>query len=230
MTWACIHPLTRTVLFLAVGVYAAVSSRLAVQIALAGMLLAIALARGTVKAHWRLLVWIHLTGLPGAAIIFVATGYERTRLWGEAFSWGLMEAARYSLRLECLFLANLAMIATISMRELTELFTHRWVPRPLGVPLLTAVRFIPLTLAESRRIYTIQRCRGLRLRPWSPRTWLPVFVPLFISQMQRAHETALMLVVRRIVPGAWAGPSRRLRVLDYAVLGLAVGLCICGRL
>ena len=204
MGWSRLHPLTRAMLFTAVGLYAALGSPPAVQIALAAALLAVVLACGVIRTHWRLLLALHLFGLPGAALLFVLAGYERSGRWAEALAWGLPQAARYSLRLECLLLANLALIGTISLRELTELFMHRWVPKAVGLPLLTAVRFIPLTLAESRRIYDVQRCRGLRLRPWRPRTWLPVLVPLFISQMQRAHDTALMLVVRRIVPGTGA--------------------------
>ena len=75
---------------------------------------------------------------------------------------------------------------------------------PSGTLLSTAVRFLPLTLTEARRIYDIQRCRGLRLRPWAPRTWLPIIVPLFVSQMCRAHDTSVMLVVRRMATGTGA--------------------------
>jgi energy-coupling factor transport system permease protein len=225
MTAACLHPLTRAGLFLAVGLYAALCERVPVQAALAGVLLAIVVACGAIKPYWRLLVWGHLMGLPAVAILFLLTGYERSGLWADAVPWSLIEVAKYALRLECLLLANVAMIGTISLREMTELLTHRWMPAWLGVPLLAAVRFMPLMLAESHRIYNVQRCRGLRLHPWSPRTWLPVFIPLFIAQMQRAHDTALALVVRRMTPGTQAGSPRRLRPLDYVVLSLAAALC-----
>ncbi len=76
--------------------------------------------------------------------------------------------------------------------------TRPWIPPAVGTLLSTAVRFLPLSLAEARRIYDIQRCRGLRLRPWAPQSCLPVIVPLFVSQMCRAHDTSVMLVVRRI--------------------------------
>jgi energy-coupling factor transporter transmembrane protein EcfT len=88
------------------------------------------------------------------------------------------------------------------------------------------VRFVPLSLMEARRIYDIQRCRGLRLRPWAPRSWLPIIVPLFVSQMCRAHDTSVMLVVRRIVPGNRATPARKLGSVDWLVLGLALVICI----
>jgi energy-coupling factor transporter transmembrane protein EcfT len=222
--WNGLHPAARIALFLAACLQAVLGRDLRVTLGLAVVLLGVIAACGVLRSNMRLLLWIHLVGMPGLLAVFVLAGYEQTRVWAAAWSWGLVEAGRYVLRVEGLFLANVALIGTTSMRELAALASHRWIPRPAAVILSTAVRFIPITIAEARRIYEVQRCRGLRLRPWRPRTWLPVMVPLFVGQMCRAHETTLMLTVRRIVPGAAAGARRRLGALDWAVLALV----LCG--
>ncbi len=121
--------------------------------------------------------------------------------------------------------ANLVFISIISTRDIISLFSHRWMPTAAGTLLSTAVRFVPLSLTEARRIYDIQRCRGLRLRPWAPRSWLPIIVPLFVSQMCRAHDTSVMLVVRRIT-GERGRTARRLGSVDWLILGLALAFCI----
>ena len=110
--------------------------------------------------------------------------------------------------------------------EIISLFTRRWIPPAVGTLLSTAVRFLPLTLTEARRIYDIQRCRGLRLRPWAPRSCLPVIVPLFVSQMCRAHDTSVMLVVRRIATVTRGASLWTFGLADLVLLGLALASCL----
>ena len=224
--WTKLHPLTRLALFLTVCLHAALGQEFLPQLLLFAGLLVLLFTCGAAGSHYRLLIWAHALGLPGTLLLFVAIGYEQTHLWSQALSWGAVEGARYALRLECLFLANLVFISITSTREIISLFSHRWMPASAGTLLSTAVRFVPLSLTEARRIYDIQRCRGLRLRPWAPRSWLPIIVPLFVSQMCRAHDTSVMLVVRRIVPGNRAYSTRKLGVADWFVLGLALAICI----
>jgi len=221
-----LHPLTRLTLFLTVCVYAALGRELLPELLLFFGLLVLLLACGAAAAHYRLLLWAHLLGLPGTLLLFVAIGYEQTHLWTQALAWGAAEGSKYVLRLESVFLANLVYISVTSTWEILSLFSHRWIPSAVGTLLSTAVRFVPLSLTEARRVYDVQRCRGLRLRPWAPRSWLPLMVPLFVSQMVRAHDTSVMLVVRRIVPGTGAASFRKLRAMDWLVLGLALALCI----
>jgi len=224
--WTKLHPLTRVALFLTVCLHAATGQDFLPHLMLLCGLLLLVVACGAVTANSRLFILAHLVGLPGTVLLFIAIGYERTHLWSEAISWGVVEAMRYALRVECLLLANLAFIGTTSTREISSLLTHRWMPAAAETLLTTAVRFVPLSLAEARRIYDIQRCRGLRLRPWAPRSWLPMIVPLFVSQMCRAHDTSVMLVVRRIGLQTPATSTRRLRMADLLALGLALATCI----
>jgi len=224
--WTKLHLLTRLALFLIVCLHAALGRELLPQLLLFCGLLLLLFACGAAGPHARLLLWAHLLGLPTTVLLFLVIGYETARSWSEALSWGLVEALRYALRLECLFLANLVFIGITSPQELISLFSRRWIPTAVGTLLSTAVRFLPLTLTEARRIYDIQRCRGLRLRPWAPRTCLPIIVPLFVSQMCRAHDTSVMLVVRRIATGTRATSPRKFGLADLLVLGLALATCI----
>jgi energy-coupling factor transporter transmembrane protein EcfT len=224
--WTKLHPAVRATLFLTVCLRAALERELLPQLLLFCGLLLLLLARGTPAAHYRILLWAHLLGLPGTLLLFVAVGYERAHSCSEALAWGLFEAIKYTLRLESVLLANLLFISITSTREIFSLFPRRWVPASVGILLSTAVRFVPLSLAEARRIYDIQRCRGLRLRPWAPRSWLPIIVPLFVSQMCRAHDMSVMLVVRRIGLGTEGLPARRLGPADLFALALALALGI----
>ena len=224
--WTKLHPLTRLALFLTVCLRAALGEQFLPQFLLFCGLLLLLLTCGTAMPHYRLLIWAHVMGLPATMFLFIAIGYEQTHLWSQSLSWGVVEAARYLLRLECLFLANLVFISITSPREIVSLFSHRWMPAAVGTLLSTAVRFVPITLTEARRIYDIQRCRGLRLRPWALRSWLPIVVPLFVSQMCRAHDMSVMLVVRRMTPGTAISSPRKLGPLDWGVLSLALAICI----
>jgi len=224
--WTKPHPAVRATFFLAVCMRAALEREWLPQSLLFCGLLLLLMACGAAAFHYRFLLWAHLMGLPSTMLLFVVIGYERTHLCPEALSWGVVEALKYALRVESVLLANLVFISTTSTREMFSLFPRRWVPASVATLLSTAVRFLPLSLAEARRIYQVQRCRGLRLRPWSPRSWLPIIVPLFVSQMCRAHDTAVMLVVRRISLGTGSSSDRRWGLADVFVFGLALAMGI----
>jgi len=220
--WTRLNVLTRLALFLVVCLHAAVGRGLLPQLLLCAGLLLLFIGCGAAGPHARLLLWAHGLALPATALLFLAIGYEATRSFAGAISWGLPEALRYILRLESLFLANLLFVSLTTPLEIISLFTRRGIPPAAGTLLSTAVRFLPLSLGEARRIYDIQRCRGLRLRPWAPQSCLPVLIPLFVSQMWRAHDAAVMLAVRRIPSGFRGAPRGAWGAADLLLLGLAL--------
>jgi len=93
---------------------------------------------------------------------------------------------RYEL--ECLFLANSCSLASPAHARSSRCSRIGGLPTAAGNRLLPApaVRFVPLSLTEAHRIYDIQRCRRLATAPVGARSWLPIIVPLFVSQMCRA--------------------------------------------
>jgi len=54
---------------------------------------------------------------------------------------------------------------------------------------------------------------------------LPIIVPLFVSQMCRAHDTSVMLVVRRIGTATRGTSPRKFGIADLLVLGMALATC-----
>ncbi len=224
--WTRLNLLTRLALFLVVCLHAALGEGLLLQMLLCSGLLLLLFGSGAAGPHARLLLWAHLLALPATAILFLAIGYETTRSFSGAVSWGLVEALRYALRIECLLLANLLFVGLTTPLEIISLFARPWIPPALGTLLSTAVRFLPLSLAEARRIYDIQRCRGLRLRPWAPQSCLPVIVPLFVSQMCRAHDTSVMLAVRRMAAGPRGASRGTFGLADLLLLALALASCL----
>jgi energy-coupling factor transporter transmembrane protein EcfT len=224
--WTCLHPSARAALFLALCMRAALERQWLPQSLLFCGLLLLLFACGAAAAHYRFLLWVHLMGLPSTMLLFVAIGYEQTRAIPQALLWGAVEALKYALRVETVLLVNLLFISVTSTREIFALFPRRWMPVSLATLLATALRFVPLSLVEARRIYDVQRCRGQRVRPWAPRSWLPILIPLFVSQMCRAHDTAVMLVVRRIGVAPAAAASRKWTLPDVVTLAIALALCV----
>ncbi len=221
-----LHPGSLLLAFFAVSIYATLcNSVLALALLGLGLLALLATCSPSGKLL-HVIFWLNLLGIPGSMVFFVAAGWEAAGSLPGALRWAIVPAALYTLRLECLVFANLVLVGTTTPRALFAL-GPRWLPSGFRTLLVTAVRFVPLTISEAIRIHQVQRCRGLRLRLWSLRTWLPVLIPLFLAQMRRAHETALMLVVRRVLPTmAPVGPRPGFRPADWLVVGCSAGACL----
>lgn len=224
--WRKLHPATRALIFLTLCAQAAIEHQWLPQLLLFGGLLVLFLTCETVGPHYRWLLRIHLAGVPSAVLLFVLIGYADTRAWPASFFWGLSNGVRYVLRLENMLLGNLLFVSTTTPRELLLLLQPKWAPAFLAPLLSTALRFLPLSLREVRRIYAVQRCRGLRLRLWSPGTWIPLLVPLLLSQMCRSHDAAVMLAVRHLDVSARPAAGPGLKPADLLILTLGLFLCL----
>lgn len=219
-----LHPRALLLAFLYVSIYTTVSQHVESLLLVGAGLVCLLIASRPGPKSFRLLFWLNLLGIPGSFCFFLVAGWEVERTLGGAIGWALHPAALYALRLECLIIANLVLVSTIGPRALFAL-GPRWLPSGFRTLLVTALRFIPLTMNEAIRICQVQRCRGLKLRIWSPRTWVPIVIPLFLAQMRRAHETALMLTVRGIMPGTVSlTEHQRFRPADWLVLSGAAGV------
>jgi energy-coupling factor transport system permease protein len=85
-----------------------------------------------------------------------------------------------------------------------------------GVVLSIALTFIPQTTRSLNRIREAQAVRGHRVR--GPRDWLPIFVPLLVSGLERSMELAEAMVARGY--GAISDRPQPLRTQGPLVLGL----------
>lgn len=194
------NPLARVFLFLAMSFSAALTDfypALLALNALAALLLAAARPR-----LWlvRLALLVFMSWLPISIILFGLAGYDAT---GEAVSGlllGMDWMGIYLLRLLCILLANLFIIASMTSREFIQAMRSLGLPPKLILFATVMLRFLPISLEEARRIVTVQRCRGFRLtRLLNPLNLLPVLTPLFIAHLKRAHETMLCLEVRHFL-------------------------------
>ena len=72
--------------------------------------------------------------------------------------------------------------------------------RELAMVLTIALRFVPNLFEEIDRITVAQRARGADIRagnPWQRmRSWVPVFVPIFVSAFRRAEDLATAMEAR----------------------------------
>jgi energy-coupling factor transport system permease protein len=76
----------------------------------------------------------------------------------------------------------------------------RELTRALTMVLTIALRFVPTLLGEIEKITRAQQARGADFRSPSPaqrvRTWVPVFVPIFVSAFRRAEDLAMAMEAR----------------------------------
>ncbi len=102
----------------------------------------------------------------------------------------------------------------------------RLVPRayyPVAVTLAIAVTFVPVTLRQAEQIREAQAVRGARLR--GLRGWLPLFLPLLSSGLERALQLAEAMVARGFATGAAdadadAGARAQVRTQLLLVVGI----------
>lgn len=103
----------------------------------------------------------------------------------------------------------------------------RLIPRafyPVGVVLSIALAFVPTTLAQFGQIREAQLLRGHRVR--GLRDWLPLFMPLLVSGLERALQLAEAMTARGFgsAPGARPGPARP--ILAAGLVALLAGLLL----
>ena len=83
--------------------------------------------------------------------------------------------------------------------------------RELTMVLTIALRFVPTLFDEIDKITKAQQARGVDLRsknPWRrAQSWVPMFVPIFVSAFRRAEELATAMEAR-----GFRGAQRRTRL------------------
>ena len=166
--------------------------------------------------------------------------------WGRiAITWeGLLAGAAQIYRL-CLLVVIAALLTfTTSPVQLAHGLEALLGPlarlglpvRELAMVLTIALRFVPTLFDEIDKITKAQRARGVDLvsrNPWHRmRSWVPVFVPIFVSAFRRADELATAMEAR-----GFRGAQHRTRLyqlrltrcdLAASLIVLAVGLAAVG--
>jgi energy-coupling factor transport system permease protein len=112
-------------------------------------------------------------------------------------------------------------------REFTRAFT---------MVLTIALRFVPTLFDEIEKITRAQQARGADVRSPSPvqrvRTWVPLFVPIFVSAFRRADELAMAMEARGFRSAHQRTHLHRLQLtrrdLVASLVLVVVGLAILG--
>lgn len=142
----------------------------------------------------------YLFTTPGRALI----AWRGIRLTKEGLSAGLTQIYRLCF----LVVVSSLLTFTTSPSQLThglEALLHPLAR--LGLPVREAamvlsisLRFVPTLFDQVERLIKAQRSRGAALRsgpPWRRlRSWIPVFVPIFVAAFRRADELAVAMDAR----------------------------------
>lgn len=177
--------------------------------------------------------------------LFTTPGEPLVALGGLAVTWeGLLRGALQIYRLCLLVIVGALLTYSTSPSQLTHGLEALLAPldrlglpvRELGMVLTIALRFVPTLLEEIDKITKAQEVRGASLRwggPWRRlRSWVAVFVPIFVSAFRRAEELATAMEARGFRSAHQRTRLRRLHLdwvdLVAASIVLAVGLAILG--
>jgi energy-coupling factor transport system permease protein len=150
---------------------------------------------------------------------------------------GLLLGATQIYRLCLLVVLSSLLTFTTSPTQLTQGLEAVLAPlasvglpvRELSVVLTIALRFVPTLFDQIDRITKAQRARGATFRtgnPWSRmKSWVPMFVPIFVAAFRRADELATAMEARGFRS---ARQRTHLRQLDLTRRDLLASLIVLG--
>jgi energy-coupling factor transport system permease protein len=96
--------------------------------------------------------------------------------------------------------------------------------RDLAMVLTIALRFVPTIALQIDKLSKAQRARGMDYgnAPWNrARTWVPMFVPLFVAAFRRAERLATAMEAR-----GFRGTARRTHMIQLELTGLDLGAAL----
>lgn len=102
--------------------------------------------------------------------------------------------------------------------------------RELAMVLTIALRFVPTLFDEIDKIAKAQRARGIDVvsrNPWQRvRSWVPMFVPIFVSALRRAEELATAMEARGFRSAQHRSRLYRLRLTRQDLIATLVVLVV----
>lgn len=177
--------------------------------------------------------------------LFTTPGQTLFALWGVAVTWeGVLAGGTQIYRLCLLVIVASLLTFTTSPAQLAHGLETLLGPlarlglpvRELAMVLTIALRFVPTLFEEIEKITKAQQVRGVDHRsggPWQRmRSWVAVFVPIFVSAFRRAEELATAMEAR-----GFRTAQRRTRLVQLrltrqdlfaSLFVLAVGLAVLG--
>jgi energy-coupling factor transport system permease protein len=143
------------------------------------------------------LLGLFIAGAPFLFAVFVISGYNIHGDWNTAFEWGSISFGLFFLKVKNLALLNIIIVKTSGAKDFISSLRSLGFPNKATIFITTLIRFIPQTFEEVKKIIDIQKCRGFNTKNlYNPKYFLPVFIPVFISQLNKANELSLTLEIR----------------------------------
>lgn len=184
------------------------------------------------SGDWDKSVWVMFAvfaaSLPTLLFIFLLGGVERAPTWREGVVLGLSWLSVFSLRLFLLVLADILVVRWTTFSDLLLSLRGLRLPGKAVLFISTLATMVPNVFSLAMHVVTVQRCRGFEpKRLVNPKNFLPLFVPVFLAQMQRSTALALSLELRGITGEALARGARVRLTPGDALFGLGAVLVWC---
>lgn len=149
------------------------------------------------------LVWIVfgvcLAGMPMLLVLFLLGGVEKAGNWRDGVWLGLGWMGVFYLRLWIMVLADLLLVKLTSFSNMILSLRGLRLPGSVVLFVSALVSMLPNILSMALRVVEAQRCRGFETRRMlRPRSFLPLFIPVFLAQMRRSADLALSLELRGV--------------------------------
>jgi energy-coupling factor transport system permease protein len=177
--------------------------------------------------------------------LFTTPGRSLVAWGGIAITWeGILAGVRQIYRLCLLVIIAALLTFTTSPSQLAHGLEALLGPlarlglpvRELAMVLTIALRFVPTLSDEVDKIIKAQRSRGLDSVSMNPfhrvRSWVPAFVPIFVSAFRRAEDLAVAMEARGFRGAVYRTRLYRLRLtrrdLAAALIVLAFTLVVAG--
>jgi energy-coupling factor transport system permease protein len=177
--------------------------------------------------------------------LFTTPGQTLVALGSVSVTWeGLLAGAVQIYRLCLLVIISALLTFTTSPSQLAHGLEALLGPlarvglpvRELAMVLTIALRFVPTLFDEIEKITKAQQARGIDVRSRNPlrrvQSWVPMFVPIFVSAFRRAEELATAMEARGFRSVHHRTRLYRLRLTRWDLLAslivLIVGLAVVG--
>jgi energy-coupling factor transport system permease protein len=172
-------------------------------------LLAVLALTGELDRTALLLLGVLVGGMPVLLVLFLLGGVEKAATWQEGVWLGLGWLGVFTMRLVVMVLVDLVVVKLTSFSNMILSLRGLRLPGVVVLFVSALVSMLPNICGMALRVIEVQRCRGFEAKKLlRPRSFLPLFIPVFLAQMRRSADLALSLELRGVSGESMAGQGR----------------------